>query len=342
MNGNLSRRDFLKLAGITSVGIALSACSVKTTESPTPRVTSLPPTETPGPTTTPLNPNEYWRPFSDDSPWNTPIGFDPEIDPDSDAIIDTLRDSISEGHFGINYNAWTIPVYYADANTPTYTVRCLNNWGCGCETGFMENVPIPDGAIPDPMDDHHMAVVDLSRQCSWDLWRAQAVPGGWETGSGCIFDLNGTGVLPDGVGSARASGFPLLAGLIWLAEIQRGYIDHALVMAYDFSCAEYVYPASTPDNSGGPYAIPNGGHIQLDPSLDLDTLGLSPVARTIARALQEYGAYKGDVAGGIVLYAEGLYGKWPLTWDGFLTGDDIAGIPFQHFRVLKLPPFKTW
>jgi hypothetical protein len=50
MSKNLSRRDFLKLAGATSAGLALSACGVKVTELPT--VTSIPPTGTPLPTET--------------------------------------------------------------------------------------------------------------------------------------------------------------------------------------------------------------------------------------------------------------------------------------------------
>jgi len=50
MNKNLSRRDFLKLAGVTSVGLALSACGVKASELPT--ATSLPSTSTPFPTST--------------------------------------------------------------------------------------------------------------------------------------------------------------------------------------------------------------------------------------------------------------------------------------------------
>ena len=52
MNKKLSRRDFLKLAGVTSAGFALSACGVKAIELPT--ATSLPtPTLTPNPTDTP-------------------------------------------------------------------------------------------------------------------------------------------------------------------------------------------------------------------------------------------------------------------------------------------------
>jgi len=48
----LSRRDFLKLAGTTSAGLALSACSVEVTEVPTATATLIPPTQTPSPTST--------------------------------------------------------------------------------------------------------------------------------------------------------------------------------------------------------------------------------------------------------------------------------------------------
>jgi hypothetical protein len=57
MNKKLSRRDFLKLAGVTSAGLALSACGITATELPTatfvlPTETAIP-TLTPAPTSTP-------------------------------------------------------------------------------------------------------------------------------------------------------------------------------------------------------------------------------------------------------------------------------------------------
>jgi len=50
MNKKISRRDFLKLAGVTSAGLALSACGMNATELPT--ATFVPPTETLIPTVT--------------------------------------------------------------------------------------------------------------------------------------------------------------------------------------------------------------------------------------------------------------------------------------------------
>jgi hypothetical protein len=52
MNKKLSRRDFLKLAGVTSAGLALSACGITATELPT--ATFVLPTETAIPTLTPV------------------------------------------------------------------------------------------------------------------------------------------------------------------------------------------------------------------------------------------------------------------------------------------------
>jgi len=63
MTKRLSRRDFLKLAGVTSASLALSACGVKATEFPTPTSTLVPtatltslPTSTPTLTPTPKPP----------------------------------------------------------------------------------------------------------------------------------------------------------------------------------------------------------------------------------------------------------------------------------------------
>ncbi|MFP4393674.1 MAG: hypothetical protein ACLFTI_00280 [Anaerolineales bacterium] len=286
---------------------------------------------------------KVWQLFSPDSPWNVPIGPDPAIDPNSDAMIATLETS-GGGGFWINLDDWTIPVYYADAHTPIYDVPCDNAWEV-CGAGFGEDIPIPDDAMPDPADDAHMVVVDLYRDLSWDMFRARPRDGGWVVEWGYLFDLEGDGVQPEGIGSARASGFPLLAGLIRWEEIQRGYIDHALVIAYDAPRpGVYVYPASTAyDAYGDEHGIPMGGRLQLDPTIDVETLELSEAAKIIARALQEYGAYVGDfAANSLVLYGEGLYGKPDQSWAGVLAEDDLIGeISWESFRVLELPPIKT-
>ncbi|HEY9152782.1 MAG TPA: endo-1,4-beta-xylanase, partial [Anaerolineales bacterium] len=69
MRRQFSRREFIKLAGITSAGLALSACGVKATEIPTQTATTLPSptsTNTPLPTATVTpKPPETLREYAD-------------------------------------------------------------------------------------------------------------------------------------------------------------------------------------------------------------------------------------------------------------------------------------
>jgi hypothetical protein len=149
--------------------------------------------------------------------------------------------------------------------------------------------------------------------------------------------LNGDGVKPYGWGSARGSGFPLAAGLIYADEVKAGHIPHALVMSYDWPRGCLVYPASTNcGQSSDSNAIPIGAHLQLDPTLNLDTLGLRPGAKVVARAMQEYGLYVGDNGYGLSLYAESFYGKPQSPWIGLLRENDLVKIPIDRLRVLKL------
>jgi hypothetical protein len=277
--------------------------------------------------------NETWRPFSDDSPWNIPIPPDPEIDPNSDAMIAEFHKSWYPA-FWTNIYTYTVPVWTANSSTPEYKVTCTHGY-CGPE---FDNVPIPDEAVPDPGSDAHMLILDFERHKSWDMFRAEkSQDGSWKAEFGTTFDLNGDGVKPYGWGSARGSGFPLAAGLIYVDEVKAGHIRHALVMAYDWPRDCLVYPASTNCGlSSDQNAIPIGGRLQLDPSLDLDTLGLSPGAKVVARAMQEYGLYVGDNGWGLSLFAESYYGKPEDPWAGLLSENDLVNIPIDRLRVLKL------
>ena len=153
--------------------------------------------------------------------------------------------------------------------------------------------------------------------------------------------MRGTGIYPRGY-SARGSGFALLAGMVMPRELRRGRIDHALLMSYPYTRAGGpVSPATESDGrTRGRSAIPEGARLQLDPSLDLDALGLRGYERTIARALQVYGAYIGDTNGnGVSVYALRLQSTTANPY-GSLVPDEIYppldGIPLDRMRVLRL------
>jgi hypothetical protein len=166
------------------------------------------------------------------------------------------------------------------------------------------------------------------------------------------YPLDGSGVFEDGefpvgdgesihlYGPGRAAGVPIIGGLFMREEVLAGRIEHKLALATGCNAyQEYVFPATWTDGftEGG---LPEGCVIQLDPSLDLDSIELSDGARVVARALQEYGAVNVDVAGGTVVYGEGLYGEGEGSWKGILDGEDLRGIDIRHYRVLKIPQVK--
>jgi hypothetical protein len=78
-----------------------------------------------------------------------------------------------------------------------------------------------------------------------------------------------------------------------------------------------------------------GSHLQLDPNLDLDTLGLDPWERAIAQALQTYGMYCGDTGSGIGISLLHGYTFQGNPYDGLLPPEaDTDGVVF----LTKLPP----
>jgi hypothetical protein len=295
-----------------------------------------------------------YRPFNATSPWNTPIGLSPDVDPSSQALVDDLASSTAVWNYlGINLSTYSIPVYYVDSNnTPTYTVMA----GVAGH-GFDMPVPIPDGALPDPETDHHLSIVDKAKGIEWGMWDAVHSGTKWSAGVGASSDLTGTGVRPpittanpwtDAMG-ARAAGFPLIAGLIRVEEVKAGKIEHALVLAYPHCRSRYfVPPASTAQGTTSEAlptrGIPMGGHIQLDPAINVDSLPLTATGKIVAHALQDYGAFIGDFSGAISIYAENSPAAQAM-WasGGLLQTSEIQAVfnqaMLRRFRVLRMPAF---
>ncbi|MEW6057251.1 MAG: hypothetical protein AB1540_11610 [Bdellovibrionota bacterium] len=241
-------------------------------------------------------------------------------------------------------------MYNATSSTPLKTVEVTTVAGQGFVMGSGNRVPIPSTAAADPQADASMLIVDRSRNLSWDFYQAQQLNSEtWRCNVCATTDLAGSGVRPP-TGDrpdwylshgARACGFPLIAGLIRADEIRAGRIDHALVLAYPgirsryfkppASTAQATFPAISPTEG-----IPCGGRIQLDPSINVDTLPLSRSGKIIARALQEYGAYVGDYSGSLSFYADGSDEAIAYWNSGVLNSSDLHGINPRWFRVLPI------
>lgn len=301
--------------------------------------------------------------YSSDSPLNTPIPADPEIDPNSDEYVGLLQEVVTAGGFAIEVKQYSTTVYFADASTPKVNVYmpCGPAWA-GVDS--LKGVPIPafaeptqdtDGAdapIPvgqcgeDSSQDNQMAIVDLTTRCEYDFIRIRKESGKWVADWGNSISMNGNGIYEFGF-SGRGAGFTQLAGEIWPDELQAGQINHALIFSYPHSATGGPVPPATESDgvSDHQWGLPEGARVQLDPSLDLSTLGLTAYELTIARALQVYGMWLVDVnSSGISIEAIDPRSVQGNPYAGLLPDEDypsVANIPVDRFRVLKLPPVNT-
>lgn len=280
------------------------------------------------------------RPFAAASPFNRPIGQAPEVDAQSDQMIADLF-SKAPGAPIANLDEYGFGIYEAAPGTPRRTVRCKKPWGdCPFEN---ETVPVTEDMEPPPGGDAQIAVIDRSTGHVYEMWQYRWNHGDPVASWGAVVQLGGSGATdpPDGTGHSRGSGLAVLAGVVRRYEIEQGRIDHALEFSTNrCKSGEFRAPAVRTDGqSDDDTAIPEGTRIQLDPSLDLNSIpNLSAAERTIARALQRYGAYAVDCGGspmaiGFERVPPG--GSNPYSAAG-LNSDYMAmtHIPVDRLRVL--------
>jgi hypothetical protein len=278
------------------------------------------------------------RLYSNRSPLNQPIAAGAQVDPGSDEMVQGIVDATRKRPLVVAVRYFTVPVFFAGKSTARHDVSLNAPWAA---EKTLKAVPIPARARADPSSDGYMAVIDRSTGSEYDFWQAsRRRHGSWSASWAGRISTLGSGIfLRHG---ARASGFSLLAGLIFPGSLREGRIDHALVLSYPHTRAgPPVPPATSSDGrSTGPNTIPEGARIQLDPSLDLSQLQLRPYELTIARALQTYGAFVGDTGGAVSLFAAQPLAYARNPYSGLLPNLDyvpLDHIPLDRLRVLKLP-----
>lgn len=267
------------------------------------------------------------------SPWVQPAAG--AVDPNSAGMVAGMAGE----KFQMSTGMWTVPVYYADASTPRHSVPITSGW---TEFSSLPNVPVPAGAKPDPSEDAHLTIIDRSKGCVYDFWGASGSGSNLSAKLGNAMPIDSNGVDPGGLG-ARASGFSGAAGLVTYDDVKRGSIDHALVFAYPKTrSGGPVAPATKSDGqTGGDDAIPQGARLRLDPSINLNSLGLNRYELMIARAMQRYGMILGDTSGGFTIYAQHPQSVPGGSYGGLLpdsTWIDLSKIPTDRLQVMKLGP----
>lgn len=272
------------------------------------------------------------RPFASSSPFNVKIKTSPVVDAKSAAMV---AQAARTGMAHANLFEFGIPIYSATGSTPKYAVDCTGpaSWGaCPLEA---KTLPIPSGAAPNQGSDGVMAVVDTATNTVSEYWQAAKSPSGtWTTSWGAINSMSGSGW----GGSSTGAGASRIGGVVRVAEIQAGVIDHALVMQSDNVCkGVYRAPAlKTDGDSTRSDCIPEGARLQLDPSINVEAIsGITAGEKAVAKALQAYGAYVIDRAGTSLAVSFELAPD--ATWSTPGSVYKAAGFDWDYYGMPKVP-----
>lgn len=288
------------------------------------------------------------RPFAATSPWNTPITGAPAVDPGSAAMVKLLTTGANQAVADID--AYGLPIYVASTTDPTYSVRCTLPGVCPF-SGL--RVPVPDIAKTSTGTDHALVVVDTELDRIYEFWKANraritgctgSAPAcyRWSVAWGAVEALDGNGGRSvSGAPGATGSGNSALAGVVRISELHAGSISHALSFVTHYTCAAtFRYPAIKTDGRRTAPCIPEGTHIQLDPSIDVDAIpGITRGERAVAHALQTYGAYSRDTGGSNLAFVfespidgqPAIYKSVGFRWDYW----NMPHIPWTSLRVLQ-------
>ncbi len=175
------------------------------------------------------------NPFSPTSFWNAPLAPVAPIDPNSQDYVNELVRQVQKYGTWMNTYQYSVPVYVVGPNQATQHVT-LNVSAPDMQAEF-DAVPIPSTAQAAAGTDEEMTVWQPSTDKLWEFWKMQQESDGWHARWGGEIDNVSTspgyfthsGITNDW--GAAATGLPLLGGLVTQADLQRGYINHALAIS---------------------------------------------------------------------------------------------------------------
>jgi hypothetical protein len=231
-------------------------------------------------------------PFSPTSTWNTPIG--------TGATYTQLNWPAPTGYnYNVAWNAYSPSVYVASDSDPLVQVTYPPGWGY---PGGTMSVRMPLAATGAVGTDGELLVV--SGDTVYNFWQFNRTSATTATaaalGETNIVTGTGWGTKSPFLGAGTtAVGASQMAGLLVKAETDTGQINHALEMAVDSRLALPGFTGGAISGDGGSATgiVKEGDRLAIAPGTPMPA-GLSPLGQEVFRAMQQYGVFVVDVAGG--------------------------------------------
>ena len=197
--------------------------------------------------------------------------------------------------------------------------------------------PIPPNPKIEGGSDRHILVLEQGVCRLYETWASESDGhGGWNAGSGAIFDLNSNQLRTDTWTSADAAGLPILPGLARYDEVAAGAINHALRFTVPCTADFYIWPArhkAVPsDCVGAPVPAgtrrpPMGLRFRLKAGVNI--AGFSHDTQVILTALKKYGMIVADNGSGWY-----LSGAPDPRWDDDTLVQELKQIHGSDFEVV--------
>lgn len=228
-----------------------------------------------------------------------------------------LRSEVVRAGVWANTDSGTPPLYIVKSNSCRSSVQ-----GSGPNADALTpqwvGAPLPCGFKPSEGTDREAVIYNQTGDGGpdyyefWDTRYADPrYPSGWSASYGGSIKWSQFGsyhlgnlVWPNRFG-VQASGYAFTPGIITVSDLQRGWINHVVHLLVPYSCPTWHWPATRTDaamRGTTPKAncIEYGTIFRLPGSMNLDTLGLSPVARMVAYAARDYGLAVSDATNSAV------------------------------------------
>jgi len=259
------------------------------------------------------------------------------------------------GQAAFNVNSYGTSVYTVDASQKLIDVKWDNCQkksytpkGLLGEGGQFTAVPIPDDAVPAAGTDGQLTIYSPATDKLWEFWKAKRVNGQWQACWGGRIDSVSTSPgYFDNMFGTSASGLSVLGGTVGIKDVQSGSIDHALSLQLVNvqNWKTFSYPAQRSDGqSTAANAIPEGMRFRLDPSVNVDALKLTPIAKMVAKAAQKYGFIITDKGGAVAITAESPsavkadtgVNPWVTLMGNKKSYEIFTGFPWDKMQALPM------
>lgn len=251
----------------------------------------------------------------------------------------------------LNTSSYTPPMYVATNSDPLVTFSWENCQGktygdFGLIAKHLTGIRIPANALPAEGTDAEMTIYNQDTDEYTDTWVTRKQNGRWSAcWAGTIRNASKNDGVFESPFGASASGIALAAGVIRADELKAGRIDHVVGLAMPAykGWPSVSWPANRTDGSepvNGRPAPSAGQLLRLPADLNIDAMKLSPVARTIAKAAQEYGLIIWDTAGAISFRLENPVSMgsdpYPSIMRGRAGWDEMWGDPSRGEQMFPL------